>query len=312
MLQRAGITFDHGISGIALYSMPTPFATAFSNERQFEKWLYKYGIMLMEENQVLSADVQHEMRIALRRGDLIGVIPCVPTETHANRISKFLDLASDRGFRALKYRKLSEAIEVIIANNVCAPVPDSERHAPPREDYVWGASAVLNIPDIPDMPDLDNVWPHDVAISGNAMCIPGRGLQDLLRRALAHTLPEDICFVHYPPGEVDAGLLQVRGIEMDLVGVIYTLNQQTLRCIQEKCAVPPISSLPAIVWKLNVVPCVPRDIFSVAVQSARGHTRQDSVIELYVTAQAGATVGMTMVHFFAEAEANAFVRRLRR
>ena len=58
------------------------------------------------------------------------------------------------------------------------------------------------------------------------------------------------------------------------------------------------------------MPLVSRDIFSVAVESARGHTRQDSVIEFYVPAQAGATVGMTMVHFFAENEANVFVRGL--
>ena len=36
--------------------------------------------------------------------------------------------------------------------------------------------------------------------------------------------------------------------------------------------------------RLNMVPWVLRDIFSVAVQSARGRTRQDSVIEFYVRA----------------------------
>ena len=134
---------------------------------------------------------------------------------------------------------------------------------------------------------------------------------DVVRRAMAHTTFEDICFVHFPREEVPDWLLQAQGIEPASVGVIYTLTRQTLRCIQEECAASPVPSLPSVAWNLNMVPLLPRDIFSVAVQSARGHTRRDSVIEFYVPAQAGATVGMTMVHFFAEDEANAFVRRLR-
>ncbi len=126
-----------------------------------------------------------------------------------------------------------------------------------------------------------------------------------MRRAVAHTTFEDICFVHYPREEVPVWLLQ----EQALVGVIYTLTKQTLQRIQEECAASPVPSLLAVAWNRNMVPCVPRDIFSVAVQSARGHTRLDSVIEFYVPVQAGATVGMTMVHFFAKDEAKAFVRR---
>ena len=134
---------------------------------------------------------------------------------------------------------------------------------------------------------------------------------DVVRRAMAHTTFEDICFVHFPREEVPDWLLQAQGIEPASVGVIYTLTRQTLRSIQEECAASPVPSLPSIAWNLNMVPLLPRDIFSVAVQSARGHTRRDSVIEFYVPAQTEATIGMTMVHFFAEDEANAFVRGLR-
>jgi hypothetical protein len=85
--------------------------------------------------------------------------------------------------------------------------------------------------------------------------------------------------MHYPREEVPVWLLQAQDIEPALVGVIYTLKKQTLRRIQGKCAASPVPSLPAVAWNLNIVPCVPRDIFSVAVQSARGHTRRNSVIE---------------------------------
>jgi hypothetical protein len=134
---------------------------------------------------------------------------------------------------------------------------------------------------------------------------------DVVRRAMAQMTFEDICFVHFPRQEVPDWRLQAQDIEPASVGVIYTLTRESLRCIQEECAASPVPSRPSVAWNLNMVPLLPRDIFSVAVQSARGHTRRDSVIEFYVPAQAEATVGMTMVHFFAEDEANAFVCRLR-
>ena len=148
-------------------------------------------------------------------------------------------------------------------------------------------------------------------VPDNESQISPETIGDVVRRAMAHTTLEDICFVHFPRQEVPDWLLQAQDIEPASVGVIYTLTRQTLRCIQEECAASPVPSLPSVAWNLNMVPLLPRDIFSVAVQSARGHTRRDSVIEFYVPAQAGETVGMTMVHFFAEDEANAFVRRLR-
>ncbi len=111
---------------------------------------------------------------------------------------------------------------------------------------------------------------------------------DIVCRAMTHTTFEDVCFVHYPSEEVPVWLHQAQDIEPALVGVIDTLKKQTLRRIQEECAASPILSLQAVAWNLNMVPCVPRDIFSVAVQSPRGHTRResrDSVIEFYVPAR---------------------------
>ena len=204
---------------------------------------------------------------------------------------------------------LCPGVQALIANNLCAPVPHNERFKPPPLKYKWQTSGAER--PLPDTPDLgaDIICPDH-----SPLLVPftlPETIRDVVRRAMAHATNEDICFVHFPREEVPDWLLQAQGIEPASVGVIYTLTRQTLRRIQEECATSPVPSLPSVAWNLNMVPLLPRDIFSVAVQSARGHTRRDSVIEFYVPAQAEATVGMTMVHFFAEDEANAFVRRLR-
>jgi hypothetical protein len=173
-------------------------------------------------------------------------------------------------------------------NNLCAPVPQNERFLPPPAKYNWQTSgAERPLPDTPDMgPDI-------ICRDNSTLTVPfslPETIRDVVRRAMAHTTFEDICYVHFPREEVPVWLLQAQDFEPASVGVIFTLTMQTLQLIQEECAASPVPSLPTVAWNLNMVPLLPRDIFSVAVQSARGNTRRDSVIEFYVPAQAGATV----------------------
>ena len=127
-------------------------------------------------------------------------------------------------------------------------------------------------------------------------------MENLLRQALSKTTPTEVCFVHFPPEEIT----HLRAIGTESIGAIFSLDKIKLRCILQECVSVHIMS-PVFAWTLSIVPCAQRDIFSIAVQSARRHTRQDSVIATYVPAEAEFTVGMTVVHFFSQEEANVFI-----
>jgi hypothetical protein len=316
-VRRAGSTvFDHCIAAAAhrregwIFTIPMRFDSALTTVKRFDEWITEFSEDLAARGQVIDKDVEYEIYRALSApsGALVMMVPCWSLVDIDRSQEKFLDKCGQR-FRAVRHRMLCPGVQALIANNLCAPVPHNERFKPPPLKYKWQTSGAER--PLPDTPDLgaDIICPDH-----SPLLVPftlPETIRDVVRRAMAHATNEDICFVHFPREEVPDWLLQAQGIEPASVGVIYTLTRQTLRRIQEECAASPVPSLPSVAWNLNMVPLLPRDIFSVAVQSARGHTRRDSVIEFYVPAQAGATVGMTMVHFFAEDEANAFVRRLR-
>ena len=134
-------------------------------------------------------------------------------------------------------------------------------------------------------------------------------MENLLRKALATTEPNEICFVHFPPEEIsfspeaqehiDECTFSIPAIETDCDGLVYSLTKETFQYIQQECLPQRFSSLPTCTWTLiSIVPCAERKIFSVAVPSSRAHTRQDRVFATYVPGQAASTVGMTIVHFF--------------
>jgi hypothetical protein len=146
---------------------------------------------------------------------------------------------------------LCPGVQALIANNVCAPVPESERRVPPPATYNWQTSGAEHpLPDTPDM-GADIICP-DSSTSSVCFTMP-ETIGYIVLRAMVHATFEDICFVHYPREEVPVWLLQVQDIEPALVGVIFTLKKQTLLRIQEECAASPNPSLPEVAWNLNMV-----------------------------------------------------------
>jgi hypothetical protein len=101
---------------------------------------------------------------------------------------------------------LCPGVQALIANYVCAPVPENERRVPPPAKYNWQTSgAECPLPDTTDMgPDI--ICPDNSTLSVR-FTLP-ETIGDVVRRAMTHTTSEDISFVHYPREEVPVWFLQ--------------------------------------------------------------------------------------------------------
>jgi hypothetical protein len=87
---------------------------------------------------------------------------------------------------------------------------------PPLVTYNWQTSGAEHpLPDTPDMAGPDIISPDN---SSSSVCFTmSETIGDIVRRAMAHTTFEDICFVHYPREEVPVWLLHAQDIEPALV-----------------------------------------------------------------------------------------------
>ena len=142
-------------------------------------------------------------------------------------------------------------------------------------------------------------------------------IENLLRRALATTIPDETCFVYFPPEEIcfspetreriEECTSILPAIETDCAGIIYTMTKERFQYIIQECLPGDFYPLPVSAWVISIVPCAARSIFSVAVPSARTHMRLDNVIATYMPDDAEQTRGMTVVHFFSRDEAEAFI-----
>ena len=144
-------------------------------------------------------------------------------------------------------------------------------------------------------------------------------LENLLRKALATTTPDEICqcFVYFPPEEIsfspetreriDDGTYVLPAIETDCDGLIYSLTKERFQYTVHQGLPEGFYALPVSAWIISIAPCAVRSIFSVAVPSARAHTRLDRVIATYMPDDAAITLGKTVVHFFSRGEAEEFI-----
>ena len=108
-------------------------------------------------------------------------------------------------------------------------------------------------------------------------------IENLLRRALATTTPDETCFVYFPPEEIcfspetreriEECTSILPAIETDCAGIIYTMTKERFQYIIQECLPGEFYPLPVSAWVISIVPCAARSIFSVAVPSARTHTR---------------------------------------
>ena len=88
--------------------------------------------------------------------------------------------------------------------------------------------------------------------------------ENLLRKALGTTEPNENCFVHFPPEEIsfspeaqehiDKCTFSIPAIETDCDGLVYreSLTKEKLQYIQQVCLPLQFSSLPTSAWT-NVV-----------------------------------------------------------
>jgi hypothetical protein len=124
---------------------------------------------------------------------------------------------------------LCPGVQALIANNVCAPVPEIERRVPPLVTYNWQTRGAEHpLPDTPDMAGPDIICPDNstvaVRLTSSVRFAMPETIGDIVCRAVAHTTVEDICFVHYPSEEVPGWLFQAQDIEPALVGVTRRMS----------------------------------------------------------------------------------------
>jgi hypothetical protein len=129
-------------------------------------------------------------------------------------------------------------------------------------------------------------------------------LNCLLRQTISTATADEVCFIYVPKDQIDKSIFALRFgcAEVESEGVTYSFDKNKLqRCFK---ASSPTASV--FDWTLSIPPYAERTITSVAVAST--HNRTDHVVATY--APEHAATGMTVVHFFAKAEADAFKRSL--
>ena len=279
----------------------------FSQE-ELRAWVTKSMPTLIGQGRHFNRAVYNETFLALdvSRDDIVTIIPDDAVDAE-HLLKQFFDMYESSEHTTVRDRLLFEGIHVLLADSVEPPVPERAgsrkktnparpKTKPARSDYRGGKQSQRE--------GSASVLPDPLHVREHARFQQEPDLDDLLRRALSKTTPTEICFVHLPLEEnihVTIGTAS----ERSSIGTIYSLDKTQMRCILQECASMRITS-PVISWTLSIVPCSQRDIFSIAVHSARRHTRQDTVIATYVPAKAECTVGMTVVHFFSQEEAMCF------
>jgi hypothetical protein len=163
----------------------------------------------------------------------------------------------------------------------------------------------------------DPMHAYDFGQLAPALRPTAANLENLLRKALATTTPDEICFVYFPPEEIsfspetreriDDCTSVLPAIETDCDGLIYSLTKERFQYTVQQGLPEGFYALPVSAWIISIAPCAARSIFSVAVPSARAHTRLDRVIATYMPDDAPITLGRTVVHFFSRDEAEAFI-----
>ena len=129
----------------------------------------------------------------------------------------------------------------------------------------------------------DPMHAYDFGQLAPALRQTAANLEDLLRKALATTTPDEICFVYFPPEEIcfspetreriEECTSILPAIETDCAGIIYTMTKERFQYIIQECLPGDFYPLPVSAWVISIVPRAARSIFSVAVPSARTHTR---------------------------------------
>ena len=134
-------------------------------------------------------------------------------------------------------------------------------------------------------------------------------LHKLLRKTIATSKPDEIAFIYIPNERVDRLILAARygTDEIEEDGVTYSLTKEKLHiCFQKKTSsITKLSS-----WILSIPPCSDKTITSVAIESDPAHFTHDAVTAVHLPNRVAETVGMTVVHFFNEADADEFRQRL--
>ena len=286
----------------------------FSQE-ELRAWVTKNMPTLIGQGRHFNRAVYNEMFLALdvSRADIVMIIPDDAVDAE-HLLKQFFDMYESSEHTTVRDRLLFEGIHVLLADSVEPPVPEragsrkktnpaQPKTKPARSDYRGGKQSQRE--------GSASVLPDPQHVREHARFQQEPDIDDLLRQALSKTTPTEICFVHLPLEENIYVTLKVRrelddALATTSIRTIYSLDKTQMRCILQECASMRITS-PVIAWTLSIVPCSQRDIFSIAVHSARRHTRQDTVIATYVPAQAESTVGMTVVHFFSLEEANVFM-----
>ena len=135
-------------------------------------------------------------------------------------------------------------------------------------------------------------------------------MESVLRNTLLTFRPDEVAFVYIPKERINKDIFTTRfgQQETEEDGVTYSLTESDL----QKCFGAQASSTPLFKcnWVMSITPLAARTITSVAFPSDPLHTSQDNVIALNAAEHAEATVGMMLVHFIREKDANAFKSRL--
>ncbi len=134
-------------------------------------------------------------------------------------------------------------------------------------------------------------------------------LNILLRKTLATSTPDEVAFIYVPKERINKRVYMERfgSAEVQDDGVTYSLTKEKLMfCFRS--GTQTISKLGS--WALDVTPCTGRTMTSVALPSSLVHAMEDLVTAIYIPERAAGTVGMTVVHFYSEEEADTFIQRL--
>ena len=129
-------------------------------------------------------------------------------------------------------------------------------------------------------------------------------LNTLLRKTLATATTDEICFTYMPKEKINLEIFSARfgNAEVEDEGVTYSFNKSKLQlCFKNPIIV---TNSP---WTLSIPPYAERAITSVAVVSS--HEAQDHVTATYAPTHTASTVGTTVLHFYRQQEADAFMRR---
>ena len=138
-----------------------------------------------------------------------------------------------------------------------------------------------------------------------SVCVTMEKLNVLLRKTLATATADEICFMYVPKERINPEIFSARfgNSEVEDDGVTYSLNKRKLHlCFKNPTIVANFS------WTLSIPPCAERAITSVAVGAA-AHSTQDHVTATYAPTHTASTVGTTVLHFYRQQEADAFMRR---